>query len=105
MEKGRIQGPSLLNYVAPTPAKICGIFLQKGTIAAGSDADIVIFDPEYRGVFSNENSLHRVDFTPYEGMEQRGRAEKVFLRGELVAENGQYLGTPGSGQFVPGKAY
>jgi dihydropyrimidinase len=46
-----------------------------------------------------------VDFTPYEGGEQMGRAEKVFLRGELVAEKGKYLGSPGSGQFVPGKAF
>ncbi len=105
VEKGRISRTKFVELCCTNPAKICGIFPQKGTIAAGSDADIVIFDPEYRGVFSNENSLHRVDFTPYEGMEQRGRAEKVFLRGELVAENGQYLGTPGSGQFVPGKAY
>lgn len=105
VEKGRISRQKFVELCCTNPAKICGIFPQKGTIAIGSDADIVIFDPEYRGTFTNSESLHRVDFTPYEGMEQKGRAEKVFLRGELVAENGKYLGKPGSGEFVPGKAF
>ncbi|NLP30115.1 MAG: dihydropyrimidinase [Clostridiales bacterium] len=103
--KGRISKQKFVELCCTNPAKINGLYPQKGTLAVGSDADIVIFDPDYRGIVTNENSLHRVDFSSYEGWEQIGRAEKVLLRGELVAENGKYLGKPGSGKFVAGKPF
>ncbi|MDD4583822.1 MAG: dihydropyrimidinase [Eubacteriales bacterium] len=103
--KGRISRQKFVEVCCTNPAKINGMFPKKGTIAVGSDGDLVIFDPDYRGIISNENSLHRVDFSAYEGREQIGRAEKVFLRGELVAENGKYLGRMGSGRFISGKPF
>ena len=71
----------------------------------GSDADIVIFDPEYEGVFTNADSLQGVDYSTYEGMKQKGRPDKVFLRCELVADCVKYVGKSGTGQFVSAKPF
>jgi dihydropyrimidinase len=65
----------------------------------------VIFDPDYKGTITNETSLHRSDYSAYEGREQLGRADKVFLRGELVGDAGNYVGKQGSGKFIPGKPF
>lgn len=103
--KGRISRKKFVELCCTNPAKINGIYPQKGTIAVGSDADIVVYDPDYKAIISNKNSLHRVDYSAYEGREQIGRADMVFLRGELVAEKGKFLGKPGSGKFVAGKPF
>lgn len=103
--KGKISKQKFVELCCTNPAKINGIFPQKGTIAVGSDADIVIFDPDYKGTITNENSLHRVDYSAFEGREQIGRADKVLLRGELVADKGKYVGKVGSGKFVFGKPF
>ena len=71
----------------------------------GSDADIAILDPEYRGTFSVETNPSGVEYSIFEGMEQKGRFETVLLRGKVVVENAKYVGTPGEGQFIPGKPY
>ena len=105
VEKGRISRTKFVGVCCTTPAKICGIYPQKGEIAVGSDADVVIFDPDYKGVFSVETSLHDTDYNAFEGFEQIGRAEKVFLRGSLVAENGKFLGKEGQGQQAMAKPY
>ena len=62
-------------------------------------------DSDYEGTFTVENSLQGVDFNAYEGMAQKGRVDKVFLRGEMVADCGKYVGTAGSGKFVPAKPF
>lgn len=103
--KGKISRQKYVELCCTNPAKVNGIYPQKGTLAIGSDADIVIFDPEYKGKFSVNEGLQGVDYCAYEGMEQIGRPEKVFLRGELVAENGKYVGKMGSGEFVSAKPY
>ena len=103
--KGRISRQKFVELCCTNPARINGLYPQKGTIAIGSDGDLVVFDPNYRGIIGNANSLHRVDFTPYEGREQIGRADTVLLRGEVVAKKGTYLGKAGSGKFVPGKPF
>jgi dihydropyrimidinase len=105
VEKGKISRTQFVDVCCTKPAKICGIYPQKGEIDVGSDADIVIFDPDYKGVFSNETSLHDTDYNAFEGFEQIGRAEKVFSRGNLVAENGKFLGKEGQGQQVMAKPY
>ena len=91
--------------IATNPSKNNGLFPQKGTLAVGSDADVVIWDPTYKGTISIENSLQGCDYCAFEGFDQIGRADKVFLRGELVADAGKYVGEKGSGKFVPGKPY
>ncbi len=81
------------------------MFHKKGHIGLGYDADIVIFNPNWKGTISNENSLHNVDYNPYEGMEQIGRPEKVFLRGNLIVDEGKYIGQKGQGEFIKGKPF
>ena len=103
--KGKITRNKFVELCCTNPAKINGIFPQKGTLAIGSDADIVIFDPDFKSIVTNKDSLHRVDYSAYEGREQVGRADKVFLRGKLVADQGKYLGKNGDGKFISGKPF
>lgn len=105
VEEGKISRQKFVEVCCTNPAKICGIYPQKGEIAVGSDADIVVFDPNYRGTISIKDSLSGSDYCTYEGFEQKGIAEKVFLRGKLVAENGKFVGEPGQGKQVMAKAY
>ncbi|MEZ5308796.1 MAG: dihydropyrimidinase [Pyrinomonadaceae bacterium] len=81
-------------------AKMFGMFPKKGTIAVGSDADIVIFDTEKEHVLSLETQHMNVDYCTYEGKKIRGKVETVLSRGRLVIENGECLVEKGSGQFV-----
>jgi len=105
VEKGKISRQKFVELFATAPAKINGLFPRKGTLAIGSDADVVVFDPNWKGIISNKTSLHGVDYSSYEGMEQIGRAEKVLLRGELTVDNGKFIGKAGQGQFVPGEPF
>ena len=71
--------------------------IEKGHIGVGYDADIVLYNPNHKSVISNETSLQGVDYNSYEGMEQIGRPEKVFLRGQLIVDEGKYIGQQGQG--------
>src|SRR5215203_3693871 len=81
-------------------AKMFGMFPKKGTIAVGSDADIVIFDTEKEHVFTLENQHMNVDYCAYEGKKIKGKVETVLARGRVVIENGECLVEKGSGEFV-----
>lgn len=81
-------------------AKMFGMFPKKGTIAVGSDADIVIFDTEKEHVFTLENQHMNVDYCAYEGKKIKGKVETVLSRGRVVIENGECLVEKGSGEFV-----
>lgn len=105
VEKGNLSKSRLVDVYATTPAKTVGIYPKKGTIQVGSDADLVIYDPSWRGVVTNEESPSGIDYNSFEGMEQIGRVDTVFLRGEKVVEKHRYIGTPGKGQFVPAKPF
>ena len=102
--QGKLSRSRLVDLFSTTPARINGLE-SKGHIAVGYDADIVVFDPEYQGVISVENNLEGVDYCPFEGFEQKGRAETVLLRGMKVVEDGKYAGVKGQGKFVPGKPF
>lgn len=104
VETGKITRSKFVDLAATMPAKINGL-AQKGQLEPGFDADVVIFDPAYRGTISVANNLEDVDYCPFEGFEQKGRAETVFLRGAKIVDQGKYIGTKGQGRFVPGKAY
>jgi len=84
-------------------AKIFGCAPQKGTIAPGSDADIVIYDPNKKFVISKDNMHSDVDHTIWEGVELTGYPVMTFSRGKLVFKDGEFVGTPGHGQFVKRK--
>ena len=71
----------------------------------GCDADLVILDPDYRGVIHLEDNPNGVDYNIYEGREQLGRVETVLLRGRVVVRDAQFVGEYGQGQFIPAKMY
>ncbi|WP_406243517.1 dihydropyrimidinase [Tissierella carlieri] len=105
VETGKITRSQLVDLFATKPAKINGLGDRKGHLGIGYDADIVIYNPNVKSIISNETSLQGVDYNSYEGFEQIGRPEKVFLRGQLVVDEGKYIGEKGQGEFVPGKPY
>lgn len=86
---GRISLNQMVAVTATEPAKLFGLFPRKGTIAPGSDADLVVWDPNADGVISAQTQAHNVDYTPYEGFRQAGKALHVFLRGRQVVAHGQ----------------
>jgi dihydropyrimidinase len=97
---GRISLNRFVELTSTAPAKIFGLFPRKGTIAPGSDADIVIFDPN-RVVTLSAKTLHmNVDYNPYEGRTVTGAADTVLSRGRVVIEDGRLAGRPGSGSFI-----
>jgi dihydropyrimidinase len=89
-----------VNVVATAPAKIFGLYPRKGTIAVGSDADIVIFDPNRTMQLSAATHHMRVDYSLYEGRRVSGMVETVLSRGRVVIENTTFVGPVGHGQFV-----
>jgi len=95
----------MVDVFATAPAKFYGLYPRKGSLAVGGDADIIVFDPNWKGTISAKTSKHGVDYNPYEGFEQKGRAEKVFLRGKLIVDNGKYVGQLGGGKFIEREPY
>jgi dihydropyrimidinase len=83
-----------------TPARMFGLYPRKGTIQAGSDADIVIYDPTATQILSVSTHHMNVDYSAYEGMRITGRVETVLSRGKVVIDNGEYKGSAGHGKFL-----
>jgi dihydropyrimidinase len=77
-----------------------GLFPRKGTIAVGSDADIVVFDPHRKQTLGVKTLHMRVDYNPYEGREVTGVTETVVSRGKVVIDGGKFVGKAGAGSFV-----
>ncbi len=100
VKPGKLSLQRLVDVFATAPAKFYGMYPRKGSIRVGADADIVIFDPDYTGTISVETSYQGVDYNTYEGFEQKGRPEKVFLRGNLIVEDGKFVGKPDQGKFI-----
>ena len=97
---GRITLNRWIELTSTTPAKIMGMFPRKGTIAAGSDADIVIWDPKKAQTLSAKTHHMRVDYNPYEGRKVKGKAEVVMSRGEVIIDDDRFLGKKGRGKFI-----
>jgi len=97
---GRFGLNRMVELLATNPAKFFGLYPRKGTIAVGSDADIVVFDPDKRVTLSVDRSHSRVDYNLYEGTEVSGAPEVVLLRGKVIVENDELVGQPGDGRFV-----
>ena len=88
---GRITPHQMMTLLAEQPAKLFGMYPRKGALAVGSDADIVIFDPNYTWRITAEGQYQNVDYTPYEGMEMAGRTDTVLLSGEVAVEGGRVV--------------
>ncbi|GAB4503039.1 MAG: dihydropyrimidinase [Anaerolineales bacterium] len=97
---GRITANQFVALTATNPAKIFGLYPRKGALLPGSDADIVIWDPEKRVKYGVAHSRHRTDYNLYEGWELVGYPEKVFLRGELIVDGDEWKGKRGGGRFL-----
>jgi dihydropyrimidinase len=98
--ENRIGLNRFVELTSTAAAKMFGLFPKKGTIAIGSDADIVIFDPEKQQTISAANHHMNVDYSAYEGKTITGVVETVLSRGRVVIENGDYKGKAGDGQFL-----
>jgi dihydropyrimidinase len=96
----RISMNRFVELTSTAAAKIFGLFPKKGTIAVGSDADIVVFDPNREQTISAKTHHMRVDYSAYEGRKVRGVVETVLSRGNVVVENGTFKGKAGNGQFL-----
>ncbi|MER5731323.1 dihydropyrimidinase [Streptomyces sp. NPDC002138] len=98
---GHISRRRWIEIACATPARMFGLYPQKGTIAPGSDADIVLYDPHAEQVISAETHHMNVDYSAYEGRRITGRVDTVLSRGELVIDRREYTGRAGHGAFVP----
>jgi len=96
----RISLNRFVEITSTNAAKLFGIFPRKGTIAVGSDADIVVFDPSKKVTISAKTHHMRVDYSCYEGVEVQGVTETVLSRGEVVIDKGEYVGKAGDGKFL-----
>jgi dihydropyrimidinase len=94
-----------VEVVATAPAKLFGLYPRKGTIAVGSDADLVIFDPNEEQVISAKTHHMRVDYSMFEGIQIKGVPKTVLSRGRPVIDAGQFVGRPGNGQFLRRQTY
>ena len=97
---GKISVNRWVELTSTSPAKIFGLFPRKGTIAPGSDADLVVFDPNKKQTLSVKTLHMKVDYNPYEGREVTGVSETVLSRGKVIVENGKFTGRAGAGSFV-----
>jgi dihydropyrimidinase len=97
---GRISLNRMVELLSTNPAKLFGLYPRKGTIAVGTDADIVVFDPERKVTISAETHHSKADYNLFEGTAVTGTPEIVLLRGKVLVENGDLVAQPGVGQFV-----
>lgn len=102
---GRIGLAKFVDLVSTAPAKLFGLYPQKGTIAVGSDADLVIWDPDRKVTLTNALMHHAGDYTPYEGKEVTGYPIATYLRGRAIYRDGSLIGPSSGGQHLARKPY
>jgi len=100
VNEGRISLSRFVEITSTAPARIFGMYPKKGTIAPGTDADIVIWDPNAEYTISASTHHMRVDYSMFEGFKVKGNARQVVSRGEVIVENGNYVGRVGRGQYL-----
>lgn len=88
---GKLTKEQMCAVLAENPARLFGMYPRKGALMAGSDADLVIWDPDAEDVITAEHQMQNVDHTPYEGMKIKGKPQQVFLRGTLVYQDGRIV--------------
>jgi len=97
---GRIDEQRFVELTAAGPAKMFGLWPRKGTIAIGSDGDLMVWDPTRETTLAAATLHMRVDYNPYEGRVVRGGPVAVVSRGDLIVDRGRFVGRPGRGQFL-----
>jgi dihydropyrimidinase len=101
---GKLSMNRFVEITSTTPARIFGMYPRKGEIAAGSDADIVIWDPKAPFTISAKTHHMRVDYSMFEGYEVQGNARTVISRGEVIVDGGQFYGKAGRGEYLRRRA-
>jgi len=105
VSKGRIDLNTFAKVTATNAARLFGLYPKKGTIAIGSDADLVLWDAKREVTITNALLQHAVDYTPYEGLDVTGWPVATLLRGKLAMQDGKVLNSPGDGQFLAREPY
>jgi len=100
INRGRLDLHRFVDALSTRPAKLFGLFPRKGTIAVGSDADLIIFDPAYRGVISARSQHINSDYSGFEGFALEGRPAVVTVRGKIQVRDGSFVGERGRGQLL-----
>jgi dihydropyrimidinase len=100
VKQGRLDLQTFVAVASTNAAKLFGLFPRKGTIAIGSDADLVIYDPDYRGKLSAKTQTQAVDYNAFEGWEIEGRPNVVTVRGEIAVRDREFVGTLGRGRLL-----
>jgi dihydropyrimidinase len=103
--QGRFGVNRFVELVSTAPAKLFGLFPRKGTIAVGSDADLVIFDPDRKHTISAKTHHMRVDYSMFEGIQVTGMPDAVLSRGRIVVQGDKFLGRAGAGEFLKRSAF
>lgn len=100
VKRDRLDLHRFVDAASTRAAKLFGLFPRKGTIQVGSDADLVVYDPNFRGVISAKTHLMNVDYNPFEGMAIEGKPGVVTVRGQVAARDGKFVGHIGRGEFI-----
>ncbi len=100
VKTGLIDLHTFVNVGSTQVAKLFDLFPRKGTIQPGSDADLVVYDPDYRGTISAKTQMMNVDYSAFEGWKIEGRPSVVTVRGQVAVREGKFVGTIGRGQFL-----
>jgi dihydropyrimidinase len=103
VKAGKIDLHTFVNAASTQVAKLFDLFPRKGTIQPGADADLVVFDPNYRGKISARTQHMNVDYSAFEGWKIEGRPSVVTVRGQVAVRDGKFVGKPGRGKFLQRK--
>jgi dihydropyrimidinase len=98
--QGRMSLERFVDVFSTNPAKLMGLYPRKGAIALGSDADLAVWDPDAERTIGLDDLHHDSDYSPWEGWEVRGWPAATVLRGKVVVENGELLGSPDDGRWL-----
>ncbi len=100
VSRGTLDIHRFVDAAGTRAAKLFGLFPRKGTIAVGSDADLVVYDPAYRGTISADTQVMNVDYNGFEGLEIDGRPDVVTVRGKVQVKGGKFVGEAGRGKLL-----
>lgn len=100
VKRGRLDLHRFVDAASTQAAKLFGLFPRKGTLQCGSDADLVVYDPNYRSTLSARTQTMNVDYNPFEGMAIEGRPHVVTVRGQVAVRDGKFVGQAGRGRFL-----
>jgi dihydropyrimidinase len=105
VNKKRITPNRFVDLVSTTPARLFGLYPEKGTVAVGSDADLVVFDPKKRFTIKARTNHQNVDYTPYEGYKGKGAPRVVIGQGTVLVKEGKFVGRSGQGRYIKRKPF